>query len=204
MGNRMALARNPARAEKKPELEYVYQTKAKAMTKYWTVRDLGIDGEKIDGLWLKALEAPTNVVWLPMGQVICHSWLQKQVGVRYPSLDHTASLSQYTPFGHQCITVTISFCFCFNLQRETLISSPHRRDGDLPFVISQANRTNGFPRSLTFIDIFFDLHLCPLFFDHYRCLLLVLASGAHSVLWFRTWTPLCHSVVDRSRLIVVV
>lgn len=99
-----------------------------------------------------------------MGQVICHSWLQKQVGVRYPSLDHTASLSRYTPFGHQCITVTISFCFCFNLQRETLISSPHRRDGDLPFVISRANRTNGFPRSLTFIDIFFDLHLCPLFF----------------------------------------
>lgn len=58
----MALARNPAqvRADKKQKTHYVYQTKT--MTKDWTVHELGIDDEKMDGLWLKALEAPTNVV----------------------------------------------------------------------------------------------------------------------------------------------
>jgi hypothetical protein len=39
-----------------------YQTKTKTMTKDWTAHELGIDDEKMDGLWLKAVEAPTNVV----------------------------------------------------------------------------------------------------------------------------------------------
>jgi hypothetical protein len=59
----MALARNPAqvRGDKKQN-KTTYQTKTKTMTKDWTAHELGIDDEKMDGLWLKALEAPTNVV----------------------------------------------------------------------------------------------------------------------------------------------
>lgn len=57
----MALARNPAQVRAdKTKTDYVYQTKT--MTKDWTAHELGIDDEKMDGLWLKALEAPTNVV----------------------------------------------------------------------------------------------------------------------------------------------
>lgn len=59
----MALARNPAQVRAdKTKTDYVYQTKTKTMTKDWTAHELGIDDEKMDGLWLKALEAPTNVV----------------------------------------------------------------------------------------------------------------------------------------------
>lgn len=133
----MALARNPAqvRADKKQKTDYVYQTKTKTMTKDWTAHELGIDDEEMDGL-VESTGGPNECCMTangPGGPSFVTSQTSGIDGVRDPSFDHTASGSQLecAPFGHQCVIIIRSRFvpfFCLSLQRETLISSPHRRD----------------------------------------------------------------------------